>query len=411
MTLSDLRVEAQALDDCDPLAEFRDRFAIADDGLIYLDGNSLGRMPRSTVDRVEVVLREEWGRGLVRSWDHWIDLPQRVGDLLATTVLGAQPGEVVVSDSTTVNLYKLAASALEASDRRVVLIDDENFTSDHYVMQGLCGRLGRELRRVPVAEMAAAIDDHVALVVVSHVAFRTGHLVDAAALTRAAHDRGARIIWDLSHSAGVVPIRLGEWGIDLAVGCTYKHLNGGPGAPAFLYISRAAQRELSPVVQGWFGHRNRFGMGAEFEPADSTAAWLVGTTPILSLAAAEEGIRLVAEAGVDAIREKSTRLTETLIAAADRELDGLGFEIVTPRVPDQRGAHVSLRHPKAWEVCQALIARENVVPDFREPDVVRLGVSPLYSRYIEMVDAVERIRRIVTSGTHETMPSERRAVT
>jgi kynureninase len=411
VNLHDLRARAESLDASDPLGSFRDRFVIDDDDLIYLDGNSLGRLPKATVDRLRSLVSTEWGAGLVRSWDEWIDMPQRVGDLLARSVLGAAAGEVVVSDSTTVNLYKLAAAAIAATERRVVLIDEENFTSDHYVIEGLCAATGRQLRRMPAADMAAVVDDDVALAVCSHVAFRTGDLVDAEALTRAAHARGARVVWDLSHSAGVVPIALNDWGADLAVGCTYKHLNGGPGAPAFLYVSERAQRELSPVVRGWFGQRDRFTMTSEFTPAEGATAWLVGTPPVLSLAAAEEGIRLTAEAGIRAIREKSIALTQTLIEAADTALCNLGFEVVTPRDPARRGSHVSLRHPLAWQVCQSLIANERVVPDFREPDVVRLGVAPLYNRYVEMVDSVERIHRIVAAGVHETMPSERRSVT
>ena len=411
MALAEHRARALRLDEQDLLGPFRSQFVIADDTLIYLDGNSLGRLPLATADRLESLVREQWGTGLVRSWEQWIDLPRRAGDLLGEAVLGASPGQVVVSDSTTVNLYKLAAAVLQASRRRAVIIDDENFTSDHYVIEGLCEARGRELRRVPAADIATVVDEDVALVVASHVAFRTGHLLDADTTTSAVHDRGARILWDLSHSAGVVPISLDAWGVDLAVGCTYKHLNGGPGAPAFIYVSTRAQKELSPSVRGWFGHKNRFAMGTAFEPAGDASAWLVGTPPILSLAAAEEGIRLTASAGVDALRRKSLALTGLLIEAADDVLAELGFEILTPREPGGRGSHVSLRHRQAWQVCQALIAEANVVPDFREPDIVRLGVAPLYNRHVEMVDAVERIRRLVTGGQHEKMPAERRAVT
>ena len=411
MNFADHRARAENLDESDPLGAFRDRFVVQDEDLIYLDGNSLGRLPKATVERLDRLVNVEWAGGLVRSWDEWIDMPQRAGDLLATSLLGAAPGEVVVSDSTTVNLYKLAAAALEATPRGTVLIDDENFTSDHYVIDGLCATSGRRLKRIPAAAIAEDIDDDVALVVCSHVAFRTGDLVDAAALTQAAHAHGARVLWDLSHSVGVVPIALGEWGADLAVGCTYKHLNGGPGAPAFLYVSKRAQCELSPVVRGWFGQRDRFTMTSAFDPAEGANAWLVGTPPILSLAAAEEGIRLAAEAGITAIREKSIALTRTLIESADAALSDLGFEVVTPREPALRGSHVSLRHVQAWQVCQALIAHERVIPDFREPDIVRLGVAPLYNRYVEMVDAVERIHRVVVTGLHESMPAERRSVT
>lgn len=411
MTLAELRQRGAALDATDPLASFRDRFVIDDPELIYLDGNSLGRLPNDTVERLDRVIRDEWGRGLVRSWEHWIDMPQRVGDLLGTALLGASAGEVVLSDSTTVNLYKLAAAALQATDRSTLLIDDENFTSDHYVIEGLCAATGRRVRRVPAEDIAAAVDEEVALVVCSHVAFRTGHLIDAAAVTNAAHQRGARVLWDLSHSAGVLPVALDEWDVDLAVGCTYKHLNGGPGAPAFLFVSRAAQRELSPVVRGWFGQRDRFSMAAAFEPSEDASAWLVGTPPILSLAAVEEGVRLTVEAGIDRIRQKSSALTGLLIEAVDVSLAPLGFDTVTPRAAAARGSHVSLRHPLAWQVCQALIAHEAVVPDFREPDIVRLGVAPLYNTHVEMVDAVERIHRVVSAGLHETMPTARRRVT
>ena len=411
MNFADHRARAEELDQNDPLGPFRDRFVVQDDGLIYLDGNSLGRLPRATVERLERVVRVEWGGGLVRSWEEWIDMPQRAGDLLAGSLLGALPGEVVVADSTTVNLYKLAAAALEATPRRTVLIDDENFTSDHYVIDGLCATTGHRLQRIPAVEIPGAIDDDVALVVCSHVAFRTGDLVDAAVLTQAAHRRGARVLWDLSHSVGVVPIALDDWGADLAVGCTYKHLNGGPGAPAFLYVSERAQRELSPVVRGWFGQRDRFTMTNTFAPAEGASAWLVGTPPLLSLAAAEEGIRLTAEAGIHAIRAKSVALTQTVIELCDAALSDLGFAVVTPREPALRGSHVALRHAQAWQVCQALITHESVIPDFREPDIVRLGVAPLYNRYVEMVDAVERMHRVVATGIHETMPPERRSVT
>ncbi|MFP5328500.1 MAG: kynureninase [Acidimicrobiia bacterium] len=411
LSLGALRREAEVLDRDDPLARFRDRFVFDDDSLIYLDGNSLGRLPKATVGRLDEIARVEWGSGLVRSWEHWVDIPRRAGDLLAQEILGARPGEVVLSDSTTVNLYKLAATALRHSERTTVIVDDENFTSDHYVMQGLCESLGRRLLRLPAADVVTAVDDDVALVVLSHVAFRTGHLLDGAAVTAAVRERGAQIIWDLSHSAGVVPIDLNGWAADLAVGCTYKHLNGGPGAPAFLYVSEQAQMNLKPVVQGWFGQRDRFAMRDDFEPAADASAWLVGTPPILSMAAAEEGIRVTAEAGVEAIRAKSTSLTTLLIDAADEALAADGFCLATPRDPLGRGSHVALRHPQAWQVCQALIANEGVVPDFREPDIVRLGVSPLANTHAEMVEAAARMQRVMRTGSHLEMPTERRAVT
>jgi kynureninase len=398
------REHAEALDAADPLRGFRARFVHGDPGRIYVDGNSLGRLPKATVEALSGRI-DEWGSRLVGGWHDWIDLPASVGDLLAKVVLGARPGEVVVSDSTTVNLYKLAMAALDARPgRHAVVTDRDNFPSDRYVLEGLCAARGLELRLLecdpvagPVAADVAAScsDGEVALLSFSHVAYRSGALADMEAITGAAREAGALVLWDLSHSAGSVPVHLAESGADLAVGCTYKYLNAGPGAPAFLYVRAELQGGLRSPIWGWFGQRNQFAMGPAYEPEQGLARFLAGTPPILDLTAIETGARLVGEAGIEAIRAKSVALTELAVELHDARLAPLGFELGTPRDPARRGAHVSLRHQEAWRICRALIERANVVPDFRGPDSVRFGFPPLYTRFVDVWDAVDRLSRLM----------------
>ena len=401
-----VRESAEQLDAADPLRGFRARFVHGDPGRIYVDGNSLGRLPKATVETLSGRI-DEWGSWLVGGWRDWIDLPGRVGDLLAETVLGAGPGEVLVSDSTTVNLYKLAAAALDARPgRRAVVTDRDNFPTDRYVLEGLCAMRGLELRLLacdPVdgpagADVADACGGReVALVSLSHVAYRSGALADMLAITDAAHAAGALVLWDLSHSAGSVPVRLTETGVDLAVGCTYKYLNAGPGAPAFLYVRSELQSAMRSPIWGWFGQREQFAMGAKYDPEPSIARFLAGTPPILDLTAIEVGVRLVGEAGIGAIRAKSIALTELAVELHDAWLAPLGFELGTPREPARRGAHVALRHQEAWRICRALIERANVVPDFRGPDSIRLGFPPLYTRFVDVRDAFERLRTLAAA--------------
>ena len=419
MTDSLSRAYAEALDAADPLAGFRDRFVLPEQDLRYLDGNSLGRLPGATVDRLAAVVTEEWGRGLVRSWPDWITLARRVGDLIAAEVVGARPGEVVVSDSTTVNLYKLAAAALDARPgRMVVLATADEFPTDRYVLQGLCGARGLTLREVPVdldagvsvEDVCSALDSSVALVALSQVAYRSGALADLPAITAATHSAGALVLWDLSHSGGSVPVGLAAAEADLAVGCTYKYLNGGPGAPAYLYVRRELQDELRQPVQGWFGAAEQFGMDPEYVPAAGIDRFLVGTPPVLAVAAVEEGVRLTAEAGIDRLRDKGMAMTSYLVELADEWLAPLGFRLASPRDPALRGSHVSLHHPQAWQVSQALVDR-GVVPDYRTPDRLRLGPAPLTSRFVEVYDALAVIRDVVSSGAHLGYPREIARVT
>jgi len=388
------RAEAVRLDEADPLRAFRDRFVNDDPGRIYLDGNSLGRLPVATRDRLAALVAE-WGERLVSAWPDWIDAPARVGDLLAEHVLGARPGEVIVSDSTTVNLFKLCSAVLDTREGAIVT-DRGNFPTDRYVLEGLAERHGRELRLVETREAAVA-EAGAALVVLSHVAYRSGELADLAALTAATEPD---VVWDLSHSAGAVPVELRAAGVELAVGCTYKYLNGGPGAPAFLYVAAERQAGLRSPIWGWFGQQDQFAMERDYAPRAGVERFLAGTPPILDLAAVEEGVRLTAEAGVPAIRAKSVALCDLIVELHDDWLAPLGFSLGSPREAERRGSHVAVAHPEAWPICRALIERAAVVPDFRGPDVIRLGVAPLYTRFADVWDAMDRLRGLVERGEH-----------
>lgn len=397
------RAVAEGLDRSDPLAAFRRRFVVDDDS-VYLDGNSLGRQPRAVQDVVAHVT-EAWGHGLVESWNDWIDLPQRLGARLSP-LIGAEPADVTLSDSTTVNLYKLAAAAFDAlPSRRVLVTDSDNFPTDRYVLEGLAAARGGEIRIVesgPVAgidarTVAAALDDDVALASFSLVSFRSGAFADLAAVTDAVRSAGALTLWDLSHAVGSVPIDLSGAGVDLAVGCTYKYLNGGPGAPAFLYVRRALQGALGQPIRGWFGHAEQFAFADEWRPAPGIERFLVGTPPILSVAAAAPGIEMVAEAGMEAIRTKSVRATTFLIDLYDRFLEPLGVGLGTPRDPERRGSHVALEHPEGLGITRWLRSRRRVITDFRAPATIRLAVAPLYTTYREIWEAVDAVREAVAA--------------
>jgi kynureninase len=413
-----LLARARRLDAEDPLARYRDRFVINDPDTVYLDGNSLGRLPKATRDRLRQVIDVEWGVDLIRGWDRWIELGRQAGDVIGELV-GAEPGEVTLSDSTSVNLYKLAAAAVAARPgRRVVLTDDDNFPTDQYLLQGLAEAGGLDLRVLPtdldrgvrLADVRAALDGDVALVCLSHVAYRSGAVADLAGITAATHEAGALALWDLSHSAGSVPVGLGAAGVDLATGCTYKHLNGGPGAPAFLYVRRDLQAGLRQPIWGWFGQADQFSMAGRYEPADGIERFLVGTPGVLGGYAALEGARLSAEAGIEAIAAKARALTGYLIELADAWLVPLGFRLASPREDAHRGAHVTLHHGQAWQVCQAL-KEAGVIPDFRTPDRLRLGVAPLYTSFGELHVAMSRLRGIVSAGRHERFSTRRSRVT
>ncbi|MEN3309234.1 MAG: kynureninase [Micromonosporaceae bacterium] len=380
---------------------FRDRFVIADPDLVYLDGNSLGRLPLATRDRLRAVV-DAWGTELIGGWGQWMEVSREAGDVVAG-IVGAAPGEVVLSDSTSVNLYKLARAALDARPGRTVLLtDDDNFPTDRYLLQGIAAAHELTLRTLHTdldagirpADLAAALDGDVALVCLSHVAYRSGAVADLPALTRAAHEAGALVLWDLCHSAGAVPVDLARAGADLAVGCTYKHLNGGPGAPAFLYVRRDLQTQLRQPVWGWFGQTDQFAMGPAYQPLPDIRRFLVGTPPVLGAYAALEGARLTAEAGIEAVAAKARALGGYAIDLVDAWLAPLGFTLASPRPADRRGAQVTLCHPRARQVCQALAA-ERVTADFREPDRLRLGLAPLYTRFVDVHTGLSRLRDLV----------------
>ncbi len=410
---------AQALDSADQLASFRDRFVQQDRDLIYLDGNSLGPLPVRTQARIAEVVDQDWGVGLVRSWDKWIQLPRQSGEMVAEHLVGAAAGQVLVCDSVTVNLYKLAWAALDAqAGRDVIITDDDNFPTDRYVLEGIAAQRGCELRLIHtdpndgVSEqaLAEALDERTALVCLSHVAYRSGALADMTRLTGLIHQSGALALWDLSHAVGAVPVELDAAGADLAVGCTYKYVNAGPGAPGLLYVRESLQPRLRQPIWGWFSQRDQFEMGPRYDPASGIDAFLTGTPNIIGSVAVEEGARLLGEAGMPQLRAKSVELTTYLIALADEWLVPLGFAIASPRDATRRGAHVALRHDDAWQICQALI-REGVIGDYRTPDRVRLGPVPIYTNFTEVWTALHRLRDIAATKSYADLPAEPPRVT
>ncbi|HEY4027476.1 MAG TPA: kynureninase [Candidatus Dormibacteraeota bacterium] len=402
------RAHAERLDAADPLAWLRDRFVIDEAGPLYLDGNSLGRLPRATIPAVERLVRDGWGSGLVGSWLGWMEEAERIAARLGEVLLGAAPGQVAISDSTTVNLYKLAAAALDARPgRRVILSSTDNFPTDRYVLEGLAAARGLELRLlepagpggVGVAAVEDALGPDVALVSLSHASYLSAAVEDVAGITAAAHRAGAMVLWDLCHSAGAVPVELDAWAVDLAVGCTYKYVGAGPGAPAFLYVRRDLQGELRQPIWGWFGQREQFQMGPAYDPAAGIGRFLAGTPPMLSVIPIGTGVEVLAEAGIDRLRRRSTALTELLRELWEEWLRPLGFGLASPGDPALRGGHVSLSHPDGLRITRALIAA-GVVPDFRPPDLVRLCPAPAYTRFAEVWDAMARLRDLVRAGAH-----------
>jgi kynureninase len=398
--------EAVELDSTDPLAAFKARYVFSDPDLIYLDGNSLGRLPSAAEAMVDRVVRHEWGDRLIRSWnDGWWDLQLKIGNRLAP-LIGAGPGEVIISDSTSVNLYKLATASLRARPGRDrIITDDTNFPTDVYVLRGVAEANGSTLDIIstegvgdPVAALEAALDGRTALVSLSHTAFRSGYTYDVARVTELAHDSGALVIWDLSHSVGVVPTDLEGAGVDLAVGCTYKYLNGGPGSPAFLYVRRSLQASLENPITGWWGHASPFDFDLDFRPTDGIRRFHTGTMPVISLATVDAGLTDVVEAGIERLRAKSVSLTGFFINQWEEHLERLGFELRTRRDPARRGSHVSLSHPDAWPIDRALIEVGKVIPDFRAPDDLRFGLAPLYNSHLDVHTAVQRMKTIVERG-------------
>jgi len=395
------REDALARDAADPLAGFRDRYVVEDGDRIYVDGNSLGRLPTAGRAAIEATT-EEWGRDLVGGWSRWIDAPLRAGDEIAR-LIGARPGEVIVCDSVTVNLYKLAWAALDVRQGAIVVHPDD-FPTDRYVLAGLAAARDRSVTEPGTVGTAA-------LVCRSLVDFRSGELLDGPRVTAEAHQAGALMLWDLCHAAGAVPVELEAWGADLAVGCTYKYLNAGPGAPAFLYVRQELQELLRSPIQGWFSHADQFAMGPDYEPAPGIVRFLAGTPGIIGVDAVQAGAAEVAAAGIQPLRAKSIALTELAIALHDERLAPLGFQLGTPRDPARRGSHVSFRHPDAWRICQALIEQAHVIPDFRPADVIRFGLPAVYTRFVDVYDAIDRLAVLVEREAHHAYDLRRARVT
>jgi kynureninase len=392
------RAFLESLDAADPLATLRDQFDLGE--TTYFNGNSLGPPPRCAIERLRQVAEAQWRADLVRGWNahDWFHLPERAGNRIAR-LIGAAPGEVVAGDSTSVCLFKLAAAALAATDRPQVITDARNFPTDLHVLSGLQGMLSRniEVLRLPFEQIAGAVSDRTALVTLTHVDFRTSHMHDMAALTAAVHARGAMILWDLSHSVGAVPLEVNDCGVDLAAGCTYKFLNGGPGAPAFSYVAKRHHERLQPVLRGWMGHAAPFRFSGNFAPAAEARRYVIGTPEVLALSVVDASLDLFDAIDMATIREKSLRMSGVLMELIESECSEHGLDIATPRQPEQRGSHVAIRHPEGHAIMQALIAR-NLVGDFRAPDLMRFAVAPLYQRYVDLWDLVAALREIMETG-------------
>ena len=394
------RKNLEELDRDDPLAPFRDEFVLPE-GVIYLDGNSLGPLPRAVSERVAKVVDEEWAKGLIRSWNSndWINLSARVGAKIAP-LIGAGADEVIALDTTTVNIFKLVAAALKLRPGRKVIVSEQgNFPSDLYVMEGLIGLLddGYELRLAEPGKLAQAIDGEVALVEATHVDFKTGEVHDMAGLTQIAHEQGALMLWDLCHTAGAMPVDVNGADADFAVGCGYKFLNGGPGAPAFVYVARRHQDEVRQPLSGWLGHAEPFAFEASYRPAAGMARMICGTPSVIAMSALDEALDVFARADMSRIREKSCHLGDLFLRLVAERCGGHGFAAACPEDGRQRGSQVSIRHDEAYPIMQALIAR-GVIGDFRAPDNLRFGMTPLYTRYADIWEAVEILRQIMESA-------------
>jgi kynureninase len=395
-----------ALDDADPLASLRDRFVGTDSPLVYLDGNSLGRPLTVTAERLRTFVEDEWGGRLIRGWDEgWFDLPLSLGDELGRVCLGAAAGQVAVGDSTTVLLYKLMRTAVAARPGRTeIVIDRDNFPTDRYLAMGVAAECGLTVRWLDVdttagatvEQVAATVGEQSALVALSHVSYRSAWIADVAEITRVTHDAGALVLWDLCHSVGSVPTDLDAWEVDLAAGCTYKYLNGGPGSPAFCYVAERHVDTFAQPIQGWMGNTDPFLMGPDYRPVAGIRRFLSGTPAVVGMLAIQDMVALIDEVGIDAVRKKSEQLTSYAVELADAHLAPYGVSLASPRDPAQRGGHVTLQHPRMREVVEALWTRD-VIPDYRDPGGLRIGLSPLSTSYDEVERGMTVVRETLES--------------
>ncbi|MBK7316949.1 kynureninase [Candidatus Villigracilis affinis] len=426
MNFSAAREFALQLDSQDPLAAFRNDFVIHDPNLIYLDGNSLGMPPKAAQEKARQAVEEQWGKDLIRGWNKgWWESPSRVGDKIGQ-LIGAAAGQVLVNDTISLNLFKLATAALTLQPNKTRIITDTfNFPSDLYILQGIknllsTGGLDYQIIRIgasdndvtpDLAALEAAIDENTALVTLSHVTFKSGYLYDMQRITDLAHQKDALVLWDLSHSVGAIPIHLDACNADLAIGCTYKYLNGGPGAPAFLYVNKAIQEKLSSPIWGWWGQKNPFDFSLDYEPAPGAERFLVGTQPIISLLTMEAALEPTLQAGMDSIRAKSILMTDYASFLTESWLAPFGFSLGSPLDPTKRGSHISIRHAEGYRINRALIEEMNVIPDFREPDNIRLGFAPLYTSFADVWEGFDRIKRVMREKLYEKYSKQKLAVT
>jgi len=401
------RTHAEALDAKDPLVAFRNEFVIEDQTLSYLDGNSLGRMPIETIKVVDKYLRNEWGSKLVTGWSGWIDEAQSVGDLIGRATLGASSGQTLCVDTTSVNFYQLCSAAVAARpNRKTIVSDTANFPTDRYILEGICKQHGLKLvlidddsgeEFVSPEMLKKVLNDDVALVTLSVIQYRSGVLHDVPKLTQLVRDAGALFVWDASHAGGVVPMQYDKDKVDLAVGCTYKYCNSGPGSPAWLYVSHAMQNELQVPIQGWFAQRDQFAMGQGFDRVEGMRGLQIASPSIIGMRCVQTSLSMIERAGLEEIAKKAAIGTNLMIELHDAWLAPLGFSVVTPRDSRRRGGHISVRHEHAYKVSEAMRVFGNVIGDFRQPDCIRLAISPLATSYVEVFDGFARIRDLVTT--------------
>lgn len=405
---------AAALDAADPLARFRDEFLIADPQLCYLDGNSLGRIPHATITAVDELMTRGWGEGLVTGWSEWIDMAQRVGDQLGRAALGAAPGQVLVTDTTSVNLYRLAIAALNRNpERRTIVIDAANFPTDRYIFEGIAHDRGLTLVVIPNEDPNVApheritseilreyLSDDVALVCLQVINYRSGARQPVEELTSLARSFGAYLLWDASHAVGALDLQFDAWGVDLAVGCTYKYLNSGPGSPAWMYIAQAQQEGLRTPIDGWFAQADQFAMGQGFDRAPGMRGFQIASPSIMGLTCVAKSLDIVERAGMATIESKCALGTQLMVEMWRDWLEPLGFGLDTPREPELRGGHLSLTHTDAAQIAAAMRVMVNVIPDFRKPNVIRVAGAPLYTSYAEIVEGFYRLKELVDSGDY-----------
>ena len=428
MTFSPSHNFALQLDAQDKLASFKEAFVIPDPSLIYFDGNSLGMMPKAAQSKSRQIVDEQWGRDLIRGWNKgWWDAPSRVGDKIGR-LIGAAEGQTLVGDTVSINLFKLATSALTLQpNKKRIITDTFNFPSDIYILQGIKHLLSEGQRNMQheiirissndgdltpdLAALEAAIDENTALVTLSHVVFKSGYMYNMQRITDLAHAKGALVLWDLSHSVGSVPVHLDDCNADFAIGCTYKYLNGGPGAPAFLYVNKNIQEKITSPIWGWWGQKNPFDFDLDYTPAPGAQRFLVGTQPMISLLTMEAALEPMIQAGMDALREKSILMTDYASFLTESWLVPFGFSLGSPVDSAIRGSHISIRHPEGYRINRALIEEMNVIPDFRAPDNLRLGFAPLYLSFADVWEGFDRIRRVLEEKRYEKYPKQKLAVT